>query len=78
MASETRVLIEKTAEYTAKIGDSFLETLKSRYSKEATHKFLFPESPEHAEFLERVKYYKQLQKNSDSTANDTHEYSIVP
>ncbi len=61
MATDPRVLIEKTAEYTAKIGSTFIETLKQRYPHEPGYSFLYDGDPNHARFLERIEYFKASQ-----------------
>ena len=56
----SKILIEKTAEYVAKIGNSFINTLKEKYKNESKYNFLFPSDPDHNKFLARIEYYRSL------------------
>ncbi len=51
-------IIEKTAEFAAKIGDTFIDTLRQKFKHEPLYKFLFPESPDYQKFLDRIAHYK--------------------
>jgi len=60
--TKNSILIEKTAEYVAKLGENFIDILKNKYSNEPTYKFLYPTSSDYNKFMDRIEYYKKLNK----------------
>ena len=64
----TKARINKAAEFVAKSGNNFIETLKQKYKDDPDYDFLYPVSADHQMFLSKVDSYKSLRQASSQQA----------